>query len=321
MIFVENEFAPLKRVILTVSEFGYPQVLKPDDLRFLPSAEAELDDAQAGKDLADVDPVAQKTWEEERTNFAVVMEKYGVEVLRPRKLTSLEKESGTIHGYSNFFVRDPFFTVGNAVIEGSIRFMQRRNEILPIRDILEQQVYQNDCLYVSAPRPALDQGELALWRGPFIEGGDVLVYGKHVFVGNSGLSSNRLGIAWLSKLLKPYGFQVEEVRLHPNILHLDCALGLIREGLMIVCEAALLDGIPQQLKKWEKIVVDLEEASHLATNGLPINPHVYVTDPVFKHIGDKLSRFDIQLEYVDFQISRSFGGSFRCSTQPLLRKF
>jgi len=322
MIFVENEFAPLKRVILTVSEFGFPKLMKEDDLRFLASNTMEDDDVHAGKDFGEVYPELQMAWEQERHNFALVLEKYGVEVLRPRHLTEQEKISGGEYGYSNFFVRDPFFTVGNAVIEGSIRFMQRRNEIWPIRNLLEREVYQNDCLYVAAPKPALaEQDELALWHGPFIEGGDILVYGKHIFVGNSGLSSNSLGIKWLSKLLQPYGYQVEEVKLHPNILHLDGALGMVREGLMIVCEEAFIHGIPQKLKAWDKIVVNLEEASLLATNGLPINPTVYVTDPVFTYIGDKLSAVGIQVEYVDFQISRSFGGSFRCSTQPLLRNF
>jgi len=59
------------------------------------------------------------------------------------------------------------------------------------------------------------------------------VLGRHVFVGSSGLASNRLGARWLAKLLAPHG---------------------------------------------------------------------------------------IQVEYVDFSITRSLGGSFRCSTQPLLRR-
>ena len=35
-----------------------------------------------------------------------------------------------------------------------------------------------------------------------------------------------------------FGYEVVPVRLHPHILHLDCALSLLREGLMIVCEEA-----------------------------------------------------------------------------------
>ncbi len=88
---------------------------------------------------------------------------------------------------------------------------------------------------------------------------------------------------------------------------------------MIVCEDALLEGIPEQLKDWDKINVSLEEASKLATNGLPINENVYITDPEFKFIGEELEKRGMTVEYVDYKISRSFGGAFRCSTQPLLR--
>lgn len=115
------------------------------------------------------------------------------------------------------------------------------------------------------------------------------------------------------------GYTVEQVRLHPDILHLDCALGLIKPGLMVVCEEAFLDGIPDVIKEWTAISVSLEEASQLATNGLPLSQDVYVTDPVFKHIGDQIAQHGVTVEYVNFKISRSFGGSFRCSTQPLLR--
>lgn len=65
MIFVENEFAPLKKVILTVSEFGFPEMMKVEDLRFLSSTALEGDDANAGKDFGEVYPELQKAWEQE----------------------------------------------------------------------------------------------------------------------------------------------------------------------------------------------------------------------------------------------------------------
>jgi len=39
---------------------------------------------------------------------------------------------------------------------------------------------------------------------------------------------------------------------------------------MIVCEEALIDGISEQLRDWDKINVSLEDAAKLVTNGLPI---------------------------------------------------
>jgi N-dimethylarginine dimethylaminohydrolase len=46
------------------------------------------------------------------------------------------------------------------------------------------------------------------------------------------------------KILKPYGYSVEHVKLHPDILHHDCTLGFVKEELMLVCEDASLKGIP-----------------------------------------------------------------------------
>ncbi len=88
---------------------------------------------------------------------------------------------------------------------------------------------------------------------------------------------------------------------------------------MIVCEEAFPDGIPASLQEWKKIPVTIDEAMNLATNGLPVSPEVYITDPAFKQIGEQIEKEGIKVEYIDFSISRSFGGSFRCSTQPLLR--
>jgi glycine amidinotransferase len=155
--------------------------------------------------------------------------------------------------------------------------------------------------------------------GPFLEGGDVLVYGRQVFVGNSGRASTTLGVEFLRKLLATDGYTVEIIRLKPNILHLDCAMGLVRDGLVVVHEDGLLDGLPAVLKQWDRIPVSEVEAMALGTNGLPLSPSVYVTDPAFRRIGEQVGKRGISVEYIDFAISRSLGGAFRCSTQALLR--
>lgn len=320
MIFVESEFATLKCVVLTQSEFGYPLAPRPEDLRFLGEEAIQENLEHRGKDYGEAFPSLQKEWEQERVEFQRILEKYGVEVLRPRKLKVEEKESAPMDGYANFFIRDPFFTVGNCVIEGSLRFLHRRNEVFPIRKLFMEKVYPEECMYVATPRPeiAADKDK-TLGAGPFLEGGDVIVLGKQVFVGHSGLASNLLGIQWLSKLLLPMGYRVEAVRLHPDILHLDCAMGLVKPGLMVMCKEAFLNGVPKLFRGWNQIAVSLEEARLLATNGLPLSPQVYVTDPVFEHIGRKIEKEGVKVEYIDYKISRSFGGAFRCSTQPLLR--
>jgi len=268
-----------------------------------------------------------KKMEEERQNLKTVLEKYGVEVQIPRLLTDEEKRLGFVkdgftagEGVTNHFARDPFVTIGNHIIELNFKSPRRRLEVLPIRSILEKEAKESGCYYIGMPIIDVSEG-LQSDLGPYLEGGDILVYHKTVFVGHSGRASNSRGIEWLSNYLTHFGYEVIEVPLKATTLHLDCAMSLVREGLMVVCPEALPAGIPEKLKDWDKIEVSYEDAQHLATNGLPINEKTYITDVAFKNtVGKELEKRGITVEYVEFAKSRHLEGAFRCSTQPLLRR-
>ncbi|WP_435972553.1 hypothetical protein [Streptomyces sp. Qhu_M48] len=89
----------------------------------------------------------------------------------------------------------------------------------------------------------------------------MLVPGEHVFGGSSGPTSDALGVRWFAKHLGPYGDTVALVRLHERVPHLDCALGLIRDGLLVGCEEAPLDGVPDVLSEWDRAGVGFEAAT------------------------------------------------------------
>ncbi|WP_211339400.1 dimethylarginine dimethylaminohydrolase family protein [Nocardia mexicana] len=317
---VDSEFARLRSVVVARCEFRAPDDPARAGLTSPPvePGAVELMQAVWGKDFGDAYPEKQAAWEAERENLAALLRGYDVEVLRPRLLTEPEKAAGGGLGYANFFVRDPWFTVGAHVIEGVLQFPHRRTEVLTSRELLLDRVLPSAAGYVSLPMPEIaaagDSG-----AGPFLEGGDVLVLGKQVLVGESGMATNTLGRRFLQKYLRPFGFEVSRVRLPGHVLHLDCALGLVREGLMIVCPARLPDGIPEALRDWDRIEVSEDEAAAMATNGLPIDSGTYLTDPEFERVGAALRDRGITVEYLDFSVSRLFGGAFRCSTQPLLR--
>ena len=318
-VFVESEFAPLKKVIVSQSEFT-DQIL-PISQVYTPLDEIEDYGGEViGENvLFHADRETMQKMEAERQTLVSILKKYGVEVLMPRKLTEKERTlatdpNGPSHGKGliNEFVRDPFIVIGENVIEANFRKEYRRYEALTARDL-----FPEDCRYVSLPVADISDDE----AGPFLEGGDVLVYKDKVFVGNSGYGSNLAGIEWLRNYLAPYGYEVTQVRLQGNILHLDCAMSLVREGLMIVCEESFVDGIPEAFQEWDLIRVSEEDAEHLAVNGLPVNPNVYITDSAFRDtIGKELEERGIKVEYIDFSATRSEAGSIHCSTQPILRK-
>ena len=320
-VFVQSEFAPLKRVVLAQSEIIIPRKLDPSILKILPPEAVQMDnlDKLLGKDFRDASPELQAQWEQERENLKKALEKHGVEIQRPRLLTDYEKQLGGDDGCSNFFARDPFFVVGGIIIEGSLRYKHRRNEVLALRSLIEKAATESGAIYVSVPKPDISEGPDSE-TGPFLEGGDVLVLDKTVFVGISGQASNGKGYQWLKDFLRHYGYDVVKVPMKDNVLHLDCVLSLVRNGLMIVSEDALLEGVPEKLKDWAKIKVPASDIAYLAVNGLPVDENAYILDPNFEYIGRELESHGVEVEYVDFRISRAFGGSFRCSTQPLLRQ-
>ncbi len=317
-VYVESEFAPLKRVIVSQSEvtdstLPVSQYYLPLENLVPPYAEVEDDTITFHANKALTEQRVQ-----EREALTAILERYGVEVLRPRMLTEEELAVATLpegpthgKGLSNFFVRDPFIVVGDHVIEANFRKEYRRCEALTARDL-----FQGCASYVGLPMPDFTDAE----AGPFLEGGDVIVYHRKIFVGNSGYGSNSAGIRWLRDYLEPYGYEVEEVRLQGKILHLDCVMSLVREGLMIVCEESFADGIPETFRDWDKILVPEEDAEQLAVNGMAINPEVYITDIAFRDtIGKELEARGIKVEYLDFHVTRMSAGSVHCSTQPLLR--
>ena len=317
-VYVESEFAPLKRVIVSQSEVT--DSILPLSEYYLPLETLEDPYVEVRDDTIyfHQDPTLYELRVQEREELVSILERYSVEVLRPRKLTDEELALATLpegpthgRGLSNFFVRDPFIVVGDHVIEANSRKEYRRFEALTARDL-----FRGCASYVGLPMPDFTDAE----AGPFLEGGDVMVYHKKIFVGNSGYGSNSAGIQWLRNYLAPYGYEVEEVRLQGNILHLDCAMSLVREGLTIVCEESFADGIPETFRDWDKILVPEEDAEQLAVNGMAISPEVYITDIAFRDtIGKQLEARGIKVEYLDFHVTRMSAGSVHCSTQPLLR--
>lgn len=127
-IFVESEFAPLKRVVLAQSQFSLPARINKETEQFLTEDSLKALEGAEGKDIADAFPALQNKWEVEKENFEKILQKYKVEILRPRLLTKEEKVEGKEDGYSNFFARDPFFVIGQMIIEGSMKLGHRKKK-------------------------------------------------------------------------------------------------------------------------------------------------------------------------------------------------
>ena len=156
-------------------------------------------------------------------------------------------------------------------------------------------------------------------KNPYLEGGDVLLNGRHIYVGYSGRASNDAGIEWLKGYLGP-DYQVNKIKLKPNVLHLDCAIALIRPGLGLMCPEWIDGELPESLKDWEFITVTPEQADKLACNILVLEPNKVIADKQHHDIAEKLREKGVEVIEIPYDKVAFWGGAFRCSHHPLRRE-
>jgi dimethylargininase len=139
-----------------------------------------------------------------------------------------------------------------------------------------------------------------------LDGGDVLVLGRHVFVGMSG-RSNRDGFDQLCSLLAPHGYAVEPVEVC-GCLHLKSAV------TQIAADAVLLN--PSWIKRsvftgLERIEID--SAEPYAANGLLIGDAL-VYPNAFPRTAERLRARGIRLELLDLsELAKAEGAVTCCS--------
>ncbi|MDY0293788.1 MAG: hypothetical protein RBQ77_04380 [Candidatus Methanomethylophilaceae archaeon] len=336
-VHVDYEYGKLEEVIVGVPYGMNPSLEAPwleDALRVLTPEEAEYARSTAGmvwKEM--VDPRTGRTetemLESENAEFIGVLEDLGVKVYRPFEITPgfIEENYGgeiLVNGYSQTFPRDNMAVIGNNVIEFNLRTPIRKTDISGFREILREKC-DRTVRWFSMPHtePLSSGGDDGT---PRLEGGDVMVLGRTILVGNTmnpSVGSNAAGAEWLRSVLGP-DYEVVRVPLSDRILHLDCVLSVPRHGLAIICPDAFTEGVPEALRGWDLIPVTLEDATLLAVNGIPFDESTYIMswndnndNSVLK---GELERRGITVRMVYFNTHNDSGGSLRCATQPLVRR-
>ncbi len=237
-------------------------VFHEDSQRWLLPEGERLSRANKGRRLIDVDAEWARRIEHQVDALAELVAREGVIVHRPQRLEGAERTFLAPNGEgAQLFPRDGMIVIGNHVIEASLRLLCRQRERYGLRPIIQQVVRQRGARWSSVPL-----GSPGCVDGPFLEGGDTLLNGHEIYVGISGCASDLAGADWLEALLGE-AYRVIPVAMKSNVLHLDCALALIKPGLLVYCPPKLIDGLPMSLRDWDKIEVSMDEANRLATNG------------------------------------------------------
>lgn len=300
-VLVNDETSPLRTVILGTAK-GVGDVPNLDDA-YDPKSKEHI---EAGTYPKEADMVR------EMEAFAKVLEKYSVKVYRPE----------IIENYNQIFSRDIGFVIENKFIKPRI-LKDRKEEIKGIQYILDQ---FNPNQIVSVPEDVR------------VEGGDVMPWKDHIFVGYSEKEdfenyivsrTNRAGLDFLANEFpnkKVKGFQLnksDEVA-KDNALHLDCCFQPIGENQAIIYKGGFkLEEDYNYLKDYfgedNLIHITQDEMYEMNSNVFSISPKVVVLEENFTRLAEVLEEKGYTVEKVPYAEISKMEGLLRCSTLPLER--
>ncbi|MEV0946817.1 hypothetical protein [Rhodococcus sp. NPDC049939] len=335
-IAVDFEYGTLKEVIVGRGIMLYPDMDQArwaaEGVRVLPEAEAEKMWERSGRLSTDLPKT--RLVEAENDALIAVLERFGVVVHRPTEITrelvaaNFGKE-WLVNGFIQTYSRDPMLVVGDNVIELAPGAPFRRADMLGYRKLFAERVEGSGAKWFQMPlvdATSMTSGDYDKNDHAALEGGDLLVLGKTILAGttlNPTVGSSTRGVDWLATILGPQGYDVEQVSIGPEFLHLDVCLSIPRDGLAIVCPDAFVDGLPSALDGWDLIEVTTRQARLLACNGLPIDPDNYILgyndDEDGSMVRGELEARGITVHAIPFGNHTEDGGSIRCATHPLVR--
>jgi glycine amidinotransferase len=313
---VDHEWGRLREAIVGIApRDGFVVMSWAPYLRWLGPEWQALVREHGGRRLSDIDPDAAERMEHEVDGFARTLAEHGVAVHRPGLLRPPESEYlAPREEGGQLYPRDPILVVGKRVIELPMRIPCRRREVFALRPILGRLAAQGfEWISAPIPSPAEPSDDDLL-----LEGGDVLVDGAQIYVGISGCASTERGAEWLQAILGAR-YEVHPVHLKPHVLHLDCAMGLVRPGLGIVCWEEIDGPLPGPLERYEFIEVSREEASRLATNGCPLDQDRLLVAQGNERVAEELSSRGVEVTPVPYGAPVALGGALRCSHHPIWR--
>ena len=271
--------------------------------------------------VADVMPERWEKTVQQLDQLAALYERNGVRVYRPRPYSEPETKylSHLQPGHSLLYPADPVYTLGKRYFELNIRRAYRRKEVFPLRDIVAPMMAADDQAEHIVMPAAQPFDPSSGGPGPYLEGGDMICYRNHLFVGESDIASNRAGTDWLEAQIAS-DYQVHRMPMKGTVLHLLGAMVLVREGLLILYRDELDCELPEPLRDWEVIEISDTEAKAYATVGVSLDEQHYVIQAGLDRVNEELDRRGVEPVPIDFDCVGYWGGCVSCATQAISRE-
>jgi len=298
---VKNETARLRAVVLgtAVSNGHTPTVEQAYDPK-------SLEHILSGTYPIETDMVRETNF------FYSVLRKYDVQVFRPE----------IIENYNQIFARDIAFVIDDVFIKANI-LEERNRELNAINYIIEQ---INPKKIITLPKEI------------HIEGGDVILYNDHIFVGTyKGTDykdcitarTNLEGFRYIKKLfpnkiVKEFDLIKSKTEARDNALHLDCCFQPVGKNKGIIYKNGFREEsdymyLVDLFGKENLFHLTREEMYAMNSNVFSIATDVVVSEKNFTRLNIWLGENGFTVEEIPYAEIAKQEGLLRCSTLPLIR--
>lgn len=320
-VYVEHEWDTLENVILgSPNMLSVPQVHKSVLGYGYILKNQKVMETSSGKPIQLVDPYFYGRVVEESDNIVKELKEKDVKVARlnPEVLNveELQYMKNVQQGNNFLYPKDAVIVIGNNVIECAQRVPMRDKERFVARRIFKPLLKEDSSIkYIPAPIPSPTFNEKSL----YLEGSDILIDGKNIYVGYSGRGSSISGIRWLQSVLGA-NYKVYTINIK-DFVHLNSVLALIRPGLGVKVSSAITEELPKPLKKWEFIEVTPDEAKMLGASIFIVAPNKVLVDEKCEKLIEALRAKNVDVTSMPFEDIATFGGGVGTFYSPIRRAY
>ena len=298
---VKNETSRLRAVVLGTAVSCGPT----------PTAEEAYDPKSLEHILAGTYPL-EADMIPEMEAVANVFEKYGVKVFRPE----------LIKDCNQIFARDIAFVIDDVFVKSNI-LPDREKELDAIQYVIDQM----------DPKKVIRPPEEV-----HIEGGDVMLWNNHIFIGTYKGSdypnyitarTNIEGVDFIkqtfpNKIVKEFDLVKSKIEPRDNALHLDCCFQPVGKDKGIIYKSGFREEgdymyLVNLFGKENLFHITREEMYHMNSNVFSIAEDVVVSERNFNRLNAWLRDHGFTVEQVPYAEIAKQEGLLRCSTLPLIR--
>ncbi len=298
---IKNETSRLRAVVLGTAISNGPT----------PTIEEAYDPKSLEHIKAGTYPI-EKDMVKEMQAVAKVFEKYDVKVFRP----------DLIEDYNQIFARDIAFVVDDIFVKANI--LPDRDEEL---DAIQYIIDQVDPKKIIRPPEEVH-----------IEGGDVMLWNDHIFIGTYKGSdysryitarTNVEGVEFIknlfpNKIVKEFDLVKSKIEPRDNALHLDCCFQPVGKNKGIIYKSGFREEsdyvyLVKLFGKENLFHITREEMYHMNSNIFSIAEDVVVSERNFTRLNSWLRKNGFTVEEVPYAEISKQEGLLRCSTMPLIR--